>query len=109
MMRPVRDAIAPPGHMNADGSINPCHGYRVNPQACGDALYNGARIKRIAIGQTLANVREIMGRDAGLRSVGTHEGHESETWDYLTDYDQDITTRIEFVDGKVVAIRQQPH
>ena len=95
--------------MNADGSINPCHGYRAHPQACGDALYNGARIKRVAIGQTLANVREIMGRDAELRSVGTHDGHESETWGYLTDYDQDITTQIEFVDGAVVAIRQQPN
>lgn len=106
MQRPIRDAIHPPGQMNDDGSIYPCHGYKADPQACGDAIYNGARIGQVAIGQSVAEVRTIMGRDAETRSVSVRDGRNVESWGFRTDYERRITTTIEFVEGKVVAIRQ---
>ena len=106
VVRPVRDAISPPGEMNADGSINPCHGYKADAQACGNAAYNGARIGKVTIGQSLQDVRAIMGKDPEERSIRTEDGRNLETWGYRTDYRNRITTRIEFVDLKVVGIRQ---
>jgi hypothetical protein len=106
VQRPIRDAIHPPGQMDADGSIYPCHGYKADRQACGDAIYNRAHIGQVSIGQTLAEVRTIMGRDAETRSVSTRDGRSVELWGFRTDYDRRITTAIEFVDGKVVAVRQ---
>lgn len=102
----MRDAISPPGEMNADGSINPCHGYKADPQACGLATYNSARIGKIALGQSLQEVRAIMGKAPEERSVKSQDGRSLETWGYRTDYRTRITTRIEFIDLKVVAIRQ---
>ncbi len=107
VQRPVRDAIHPPGQMDADGSIYPCHGYKADPQACGDAIYNGTRIGKVALGQTLAEVRTIMGRDAEARSVNMRDGRSVEAWSFRTDYEKRITTTIEFMDGRVVAIRQE--
>jgi len=106
MQRPVRDAIHPPGQMDADGSIYPCHGYKANPQACGDAIYNSTHIGKVALGQTIAEVRALMGRDAETRSVSVRDGLSIESWGFRTDYEKRITTTIEFVEGKVVAIRQ---
>ncbi len=106
VVRPVRDAISPPGEMNADGSINPCHGYKADAQACGNAAYNGARIGKVTIGQSLQDVRTVMGKDPEERSIRTEDGRNLETWGYRTDYRNRITTRIDFVDLKVVAIRQ---
>src|SRR6201999_1578223 len=84
VQRPVRDAIHPPGQMNADGSIYPCHGYKADPQACGDAIYNSAHIGQVALGQTLAEVRTIMGRDAETRSVSMRDGLSVESWGFRT-------------------------
>lgn len=106
VVRPVRDAISPPGEMNADGSINPCHGYKADAQACGNAAYNGSRIGKVAIGQSLQDVRAIMGKDPEERSIRTEDGRSLETWGYRTDYRNRVTTRIDFVDLKVVGIRQ---
>ncbi len=106
VVRPVRDAISPPGEMNADGSINPCHGYKSDAQACGNAAYNGARIGKVTIGQSLQDVRAIMGKDPEERSIRTEDGRNLETWGYRTDYCSRITTRIDFIDLKVVGIRQ---
>jgi hypothetical protein len=106
-IRPVRDVIAPPGEMNADGSINPCHGYRSDFQACGNAIYNGIRIGKVALGQPIGEVRRIMGRDPEKRSVQLQNGQTLETWKFLTDYDKAITTHIEFLDNMVVGIKQE--
>lgn len=106
VQRPIRDAIHPPGQMADDGTIYPCHGYKANGQTCGDAIYNSARIGQVAIGQTIAEVRAVMGRDAETRSVSVRDGHNVEAWGFRTDYEKRITTTIEFVDGRVVAIRQ---
>src|SRR4051812_36404368 len=102
----VRDVVSPPGEMAADGTINPCHGHKADVQACGNALFNGSRIGKVAIGQSAAEVRQIMGHDAELRSVRALDGHTSETWSYRTDYSARVTTRIEFTDSVVVGIKQ---
>jgi hypothetical protein len=96
---------ATPGIMNADGSINPCYGFHVSPQACGDAIYNAERIKNVQIGQSQSDVRQVMGREAELRGVSLQGGQRMETWTFLTDYASQIRTSVDFVDGKVVAIR----
>ena len=106
VIRPVRDAISPPGEMNADGTINPCHGYKANFQACGNAVYNASHVGKVALGQSLTEVRQIMGRDPEQRSVQVQDGHNLEAWSFLTDYANHVTTRIEFSDLVVVAIKQ---
>lgn len=106
VQRPIRDAIHPPGQMADDGTIYPCHGYKADGQTCGEAIYNSARIGRVAIGQTTADVRAVMGRNAETHSVSVRDGRSVDSWGFRTDYERRITTTIEFVDGKVVAIRQ---
>ena len=106
VIRPVRDAISPPGEMNADGSINPCHGYRSNYEACGIAIYNGKRITKVAIGQTLVEVKTIMGKSPEERSIEAKDGRTVESWTFLTDYDRSVSTNVDFLDGRVSAIKQ---
>jgi hypothetical protein len=108
VIRPVRDAISPPGQMNADGTINPCHGYRSNYEACGAAIYNGSRIGKVTIGQTLSEVRSIMGREPEKRSIRLDDaGRTVEAWSFLTNYDNSITTHIQFLNQRVVAIKEE--
>ncbi|HEX7639851.1 MAG TPA: hypothetical protein VF457_15750 [Burkholderiaceae bacterium] len=107
VLRPVRDAISPPGQMNADGSINPCHGFRSDPQACGNALYNAGRIGKVAVGQTMEQVRAEMGREPEQRKRRLTSGKDEESWIFLTDYENSIVTRIEFVDSRVVEVIQE--
>lgn len=103
----VRNVVSPPGEMTGDGRINPCHGHKADVQACGNALYNSARIGKVAIGQSIADVRQIMGHDPEQRSVQVLDGHNSESWSFRTDYNGRITTRIEFKDAVVVGIKQE--
>ena len=103
----VKDVVSPPGEMSADGAINPCHGHKADAQACGNAVYNSARIGKVALGQSLAQVRQIMGHDPEQRSVQVLDGHDQETWSFRTDYSGRITTRIDFRDAVVVGIRQE--
>lgn len=103
----VKDVVSPPGEMSADGAITPCHGHKADAQACGNALYNGTRIGKVAIGQSIAEVRRIMGHDPEQRSVQTLDGHGVESWSYRTDYQGRIVTRIDFRDATVVGIRQE--
>lgn len=103
----VRDVVSPPGEMTADGTINPCHGHKADAQACGNALYNGTRIGKVAIGQSITEVRQIMGHDPEQRSVQALDGHSAESWSFRTDYQGRITTRIEFKDAVVVGIKQE--
>ncbi len=103
----VRDVVSPPGEMTADGTINPCHGHKADAQACGNALYNSTRIGKVSIGQSLTEVRQIMGHDPEQRSVQALDGHSVESWSFRTDYQGRITTRIEFRDAVVVGIKQE--
>jgi hypothetical protein len=103
----VKNVVSPPGEMTADGTINQCHGHKADAQACGNALYNSTRIGKVAIGQSIAEVRQIMGHDPEQRSVQALDGHSAESWSYRTDYQGRITTRIEFRDAVVVGIKQE--
>jgi len=108
VMKPILDRTSPPGEMNADGTINPCHGYRTRPQDCGNALWNAAQIGRVLLGQTLEQVRAIMGHDPEEREASVRDGRTTESWVYLTNYDNDVLTTILFIDGTVTAISPGP-
>jgi hypothetical protein len=92
------------GQLQSDGSITPCGTFHVNPQACGNARWNGKVIGQVELGQTKDQVRAIMKHDPERREA---EGSE-ERWAYLTDYDGDLMTVIVFREGRVVALRQAP-
>jgi hypothetical protein len=72
----------------------------MNDVACGQALYNSQRINRVEIGQSKEEVRSIMGHDPERREAST----ERELWSYVTDYDREVMTTIEFVNGRVAKI-----
>jgi hypothetical protein len=67
---------------------------------------NNARIARVRIGQTLAEVQKIMGKPAERRSTRLRfDGLSIEEWSYITDYVRKMDTTITFVGGKVEEIR----
>jgi hypothetical protein len=51
-------------------------------------------------------IRYSVAVDPETRSVSVRDGRNAELWSFRTDYEKRTTTTIEFVDGKVVAIRQ---
>ena len=95
---------APPGEMAATGKVNQCNDYRTNPQACGESLYNAPRVARLALGQSVAQAREVMGRAPEERSLKTEDGQEVEVWSYLTDYANWKKSVIVFKGGRIVSI-----
>lgn len=108
LLRPIRDGISPPGKMNADGSINPCHFYERRHQACGDAIWNAKQIHQVSLGQTKEAVREIMRHEPERRSALIDEqGRAVESWGYLVDYRGRLVTRITFTDGIVTKFEQE--
>jgi hypothetical protein len=100
----ILNEVSPPGEMNSNGKINPCHDFRSNPQACGEAQYNAPRVRKLGIGQTIAQAQQIMGRDPEERSLKVQDGQSIEIWFYLTDYDRSIVSVITFTDGKITSI-----
>lgn len=100
----VRNLISPTGEMGSSGTVNPCYGYRSNPQACGDAQYNAPRVKQLSLGKSIAEAKQIMAREPEERAVKIEVGQAIEIWGYLTDYDKSILSRITFTDGKITAI-----
>lgn len=107
VMRPALDAANPPGQLNAQGKIEPCHGYQSRPQECGNAIFNSSRIGKVDVGHSLQDVREIMGHDPEEREVRAEDGHAIEVWGYLTDYVRSTKSVISFKDGKVVSIERK--
>ena len=101
----IRDSIAPPGEMGSNGRVNKCNDWSTNPQACGEARYNAPRVAKINLGQSVAEVRQIMGRDPEQRSLREEGGQAIEEWQYLTDYKQSITSLITFKNGKVSSLQ----
>ena len=96
-----RDFLAPPGQMGASGKVNKCNSWATNPQACGEALYNAPRVTQIQLGQSIADVRRIMGRPPEHRSLNIEAGIEVEVWQYLTDYSNSVQSAITFRGGQV--------
>ncbi len=71
-----------------------------------NAVKNQARIDRIRIGQTLAEVERVMGKPPERRNAHVRfDGISIEEWSYITDYVRKMDTTITFVGGKVDEIR----
>jgi hypothetical protein len=107
IIRPVRDAISPPGEMNADGQVTPCHGYKSNHQACGDAIYNSRVISTLSLGVSVTEARAIIKRVPERKILELQDNQPYEVWWYLTDYERSVTTKLEFRSGKLASIRQE--
>jgi hypothetical protein len=89
------------GHYESSG---PCKGFHTDQQACQRAAENSSVIGKVKVGQPLAEVRQIMGKDPERREASS----ESETWSYLTDYMAHLMTVIVFRNGLVSEIKQAP-
>jgi hypothetical protein len=86
-------------------SLQNC-GVSVSRYAFRTALENQARVDKIRIGQTLAEVERIMGKPPERRSARVrYDGISIEEWSYLTDYVRKMDTTITFVGGKVEEVR----
>lgn len=72
------------------------------------SLRNQARIDQIALGQSIEEVRSILGAPQRRDAVRTSRGDE-EIWGYLTDYHHSLMKSVQFIDGKVVQIRDVPY
>ena len=96
-----RDFLAPPGQLGASGKVNKCNSWGTNPQACGEAIYNAPRVAQIQLGQPIAEVRKLMGRQPEQRSLTVEGGIEVEVWQYLTDYYDSVVSVITFRGGQV--------
>ena len=96
-----RDFLAPPGQLGTSGKVNKCNSWGTNPQACGEAIYNAPRVAQIQLGQPIAEVRKLMGRQPEQRSLTVEGGIEVEVWQYLTDYYDSVVSVITFRGGQV--------
>ena len=105
---PMLDVANPPGEMNPDDTITPCHRYALDQQACGNAIFNGRVIGGVQLGQSKQEVLGIMSHEPERREALMEGGTAVERWNYLTDYDLELTTMIEFHDGIALAITQTP-
>jgi hypothetical protein len=103
----IRDSVAPPGEMGSNGKVNKCNDWSTNPQACGEARYNAPRVAKINLGQSISEVRQIMGRDPEQRSLKEEGGHAIEEWQYLTNYKESIVSVITFRNSKVVSLESK--
>jgi len=67
---------------------------------------NRSRVLRIALGQSLEEVRAIMGKDPEKREARLRfDGKKVELWTYVTDYTRKVDSTIIFLDGRVQEIR----
>jgi hypothetical protein len=101
VLQPLRDHTAPPGLLNEQGTINPCHGDEADPQACGNARFSARHVGLIRVGLGPDDVRAIMHNDPDAREVRDEGGTVIERWAYLTDYRRRLTTIVVFTDGRV--------
>jgi len=63
---------------------------------------NERHINQIRVGQTVDEVRAIMGKDPERREARARfDGKTVEMWSYVTDYARKLDTTIIFVDGRV--------
>ena len=70
---------------------------------------NERHINQIRVGQTLQEVRAIMGKDPERREARARfDGKTVELWSYVTDYARKLDTTIIFVDGRVEELRATP-
>lgn len=86
------------GHYRSEG---PCKGFHKDQQACERAVANSSVIGKVKLGQSLEEVRRIMGKDPERREVSK----QSETWGYITSYNDHLFTTITFKNGIVTGIK----
>jgi outer membrane protein assembly factor BamE (lipoprotein component of BamABCDE complex) len=99
---PIRNKMQAPGTMTEAGTVEPCHDYRTDQQACGNAIWDAHALTQVQPGQTRDEVRAIMKRDPERREISGN----GETWMYLTNYDNGQLTAVTFTDGKVTGMKQ---
>ena len=67
---------------------------------------NRARVARIALGQSIDEVRALMGKEPEKREARLRfDGKKVELWSYVTDYTRKVDSTIIFLDGRVQEIR----
>ena len=67
---------------------------------------NRARLDRIVVGQSIAEVRDTMQKPPERREVRLRfDGKTVELWSYVSDYARKLDTTIIFIDGRVEEIR----
>jgi len=98
------NTVKKPGRMNESGQIRPCHRDDYDAQACGNSIFNKKVIGKIHVDQPMADVRAIMRHDAEKRSTTGS----TESWGYVTDYENREMTWIAFRDGVVISITKEP-
>ena len=70
---------------------------------------NERHINQVRVGQTLQEVRAIMGKEPERREARARfDGKTVEMWTYVTDYARKLDTTIIFVDGRVEELRATP-
>lgn len=70
---------------------------------------NERHINQVRVGQTVAEVRAIMGKEPERREARARfDGKTVEMWSYVTDYARRLDTTIIFVDGRVEELRATP-
>ena len=70
---------------------------------------NRARLNRIAVGQSTANVRAIMAKEPERREARLRfDGKRIEMWSYVSDYARKLDTTLIFVDDRLEEIRTTP-
>jgi len=94
----------PAGRMTVPTDVvAPCSPDRRGSQQCADALVNSAVISQIHLGQSQTEVRTIMGHAAERREVGAF----TESWGYLTSYNNQMMTWITFTDRSVSSLTHE--
>lgn len=67
---------------------------------------NRARLNRIEVGRTIAQVRALMGKEPERREARLRfDGKKVELWSYVSDYGRKLDTTLIFVDGVLQEIR----
>lgn len=81
----------------------------LSPSLRRDAAANREKLNQVRVGQTIAEVRAIMGKDPERRDVRQRfDGKTVEMWSYATDYVRRLDTTITFLDGHVQEIKTLP-
>ncbi len=91
------------GCTTVSDAVQPCGSDRRGGQACGDASSNASVIAQIHKGQSRADVRGIMGHDAERTEIGAL----TESWGYMTSYENKMITWITFTDYKVSSLSHE--
>ena len=82
-------------------SEGPCKGFHKDQQSCEKAAANSSVIGKVSLGQSLKEVRQIMGKDPERREASK----QSEIWEYITSYSDHRFTTIIFKNGIVTSIK----